>query len=183
MEEKENKQGRFLTSMAVIRQSEKDGMFYTCHNQLYEDYNGELILVPELFETDGYTIHDFFVLICGGRMQWDIRPAIGHDFECKYHHYIKVCCSVEELKDKNILKTKEKNGEIINICENIPIENLKSVKTSFNETNLRFKRMMKSTGTIKNWRINMMRIAVNFNLSWFFVQHCLDLNKLYKERI
>lgn len=183
MKQNEQKKGKFLTGKAVVKQSEKDGLFYTCHNQLYEDYNGELIFVPRLFETDGYTINNNLAFIGGGKMQWDIRPAIGHDFECKYHKYIKVCCSISELKSMNILRTIEKNGETINICENIPTEYLKLMKTSFNESNSRFKRMMKAVDCIKNWRINMMRIAVNFNLNWFFIHNCLYLDKLYKETI
>ena len=175
--------GKFLTGKAVIKQSEKDGLYYTLHNQLYEDDNKELIYIPRFFTTDGYTINNILAPIAGGKMQWDIRASIGHDFECKYHKYIKICASVFDLKSMGMLKTIEKNGEIINICENIPIECLTLQKTSFNQTNSRFKRMMKATNCIKSWRINMMRLAVNFNIGWLWNKKEIDLEKIYKELI
>lgn len=175
--------GRFITGKAVCVQSDSDGKWFTLHNQLYFDNNNELIFVPRYFVTDGYTIPEWIAWLGGGKMKWDIRPAIGHDFECKYHAYIKVNSNITELREKGLIKTIIKERKLITICENIPVEYLEIVKTTFNQTNSRFKRMMKSVNCIKSWRLNMMRLGVNFNFGWMFPNPIFNLDKIYKEKI
>lgn len=175
--------GIFITGKAACIQSDVDGKWFTLHNQLYLDNNNELIFVPRYFVTDGYTIPDWVSFLGGDNMKWDIRPAIGHDFECKYHAYIKVNLSVANLREKGFVKTIKKDNKSITICENIPVEYLEVVKTTFNQTNSRFKRMMKAVNCIKAWRLNMMRFGVNFNIGWLFPKPMFDLSKLYKETI
>ncbi|MDD3236795.1 MAG: hypothetical protein PHV37_01700 [Candidatus Gastranaerophilales bacterium] len=176
--------GKFITGKTEFRQSNKDGRCYALHNQLYQDDDGLLYLVPRFFLTDGFTIPKWLAPIGGGRMEWDVRPAIGHDFDCKYHQTIVVNATVKELFKNGFIKIIEKLGEAIVICEDLPLNILSVKKISFSEANSKFKRMMKAVECIKNWRINMMRFAVNFNLGWLKSgKEPIDLNKIYKEPI
>ena len=74
----------WLTSKSCIIQSEI-GEFVTTHNQLYEDKDGTIYLVPRFTQTDGYTIP-----LGINRTKYDIRPSTLHDIGCKYHQLIKV---------------------------------------------------------------------------------------------
>lgn len=175
--------GIFITGKAVCQQDDKDGKWFTLHNQLYCDNNNELIFVPRYFVTDGYTIPEGLAWLGGGKMKWDIRPSIGHDFECKYHGYIKVNLAFSELRKKGLIRTITKENKSIRVCENIPTKYLEFVPTTFNQTNSRFKRMMKAVGCIKTWRINMMRFAVNFNIGWLKAPERTTLSNIYEDFI
>ena len=48
--------GNFITGKAEVKQSDINGKWYTSHNQLYQDDDGVLYLVPRNYQTDGYTI-------------------------------------------------------------------------------------------------------------------------------
>jgi hypothetical protein len=171
---------RFITSMAETEQSEDNGKWYTEHNQLFEDEDGKIYLVPRNYKTDGYTIPNWIAWLGGGKMQWDIRPAIGHDFECQYHSEILVKLSFPELVEMGFLKPKEKGGKSILICKNIPVEFLEVRKTTFNRVNSKFKRMMMATKNLKQWRINLMRGAVNLNPGWIATRNNnFDISKIY----
>ena len=179
---------KFLTYHTITAQGEEADLCYTLHNQLFLDKDGTIYLVPRYFETDGYTIPYWLAWLGGGKKKWDMRPAVGHDFDCKYHQSIIVNLTEEELRSKGYLLHKEKKiGEsvlIIPICEDIPIKYLSVVKTTFNQANSKFKRMMNATGQLKAWRVNMMRFAVNFNVGWTFSgKNKINLEKLYKSVI
>lgn len=179
---------KFLTYRTIVAQGEEADLCYTLHNQLFLDKDGTIYLVPRYFETDGYTIPYWLAWLGGGKKKWDMRPAVGHDFDCKYHQSIIVNLTEEELRSKGYLLHKEKKiGEsvlIIPICEDIPIKYLSVVKTTFNQANSKFKRMMKATGQLKAWRVNMMRLAVNFNVGWAFSGKTkINLEKLYNSVI
>lgn len=175
--------GSFITGQAFLGQDEYGLCWYTLHNQLYLDDDGELYFIPRYFETDGYTIPKCLAVLGGDKMEWDIRPAIQHDFECRYHKAVKVVLSLNELRKKGIIREIEKENKNITICENIALEYLKTEDVNFNQANNRFKRTLKASKNIKTWRVNMMRFAVNFNLSWVWSIDTLDMNKFYKEMI
>ncbi len=174
---------KFITGKAVLAQDEFLDNWITLHNQLFQDKDGNLYFVPRFFKTDGYTIPNYLAFIGGSKMEYDLRPAIQHDFECKYHKVIMVTKTLDELIDENYVKEITKNDTKITICEDIPIEYLKVKDTTFNQANNRFKRALKSLGQIKPWRINLMRFAVNFNISWAFSKKELELEKFYKTTI
>jgi len=174
--------GRFITGKAATEQSDKDGLWYTLHNQLFMDEDGQLYLVPRNFKTDGYTIPLWIAWLGGGKMQWDIRPAIEHDFECKFHQEILVKLTIYELMQKGLIRNKTVDDRGILICENIPAEYLELRKVNFSQVNGKFKRMMKATNCIKSWRINMMRFCVNFNPGWIATRNnSFDLANIYKK--
>lgn len=176
---------KFLTFFAEIGQTAEPNYWYTKHNQLFKDKDGSIYLVPRFFITDGYTIPDWIAWLGGGKMKWDIRPAIGHDFDCRYHQCIKVHLTEQELREKGYIHNfKKKIGEewaLIPVCEDIPIEYLSIEHITFNQANSKFKRMMVATDNIKKWRVNLMRCAVNLNFGWLFSgKEKIDLTKLYK---
>lgn len=179
---------KFLTYFAEIGQTAVPNLCCTSHNQLFKDADGSIYLVPRYFITDGYTIPDWLAWLAGGKMKWDIRPAIGHDFDCKYHQTIKVNLTESELRNKGYLRnhTKTLGDEyiVIPICDDIPVEYLCVERVTFNQANSKFKRMMLATDNIKKWRVNLMRCAVNLNIGWVFSgKNKIDLNKIYKECI
>lgn len=172
----------FITGKAVLGQDDKQEKWITLHNQLFADDDYNIYYVPRYFQTDGYSIPKCLTTIGGSKMEYDIRPAIQHDFECKYHKAIKVKISFSQLKQKGLVREIEKNGILLTICENIPLEYLEVVNVNFSQANNRFKRGLKAVGLTKA-RINMMHFAVYFNFGWLFSKKELDLEKLYKEKI
>lgn len=178
----ENLMGKFLTYKAELRQSDEENKWYTKHNQLFFDDDERIFLVPRNYLTDGYTIPNGLAWLGGGKMQWDIRPAIGHDYECQYHSEIVVNLSEQELRAKGYLKEKNKYGTTITICENIPPQYLEVRPTTFKKANDKFERMMDSVGSINSKRIKLLRFGVNFNLGWLKTgKKQIDLNNLYKQ--
>lgn len=172
----------FLTAKAEMTQTNKPGIWKTLHNQLYLDKDGQIYLVPKNYLTDGYTIPLWISWLGGGKMQWDIRCAIQHDFECQYHQELIVKLSLAELCRKQLLKKHiTSENKLIVICKDIPLEFLEVNNTTFKKANDKFKRMMKSTNSIKPWRINLMRFAVNFNIGWISNgKKGINLYNLYK---
>lgn len=175
----------FLTYYSEMAQTPKPNIWATLHNQLFKDDDGVIYLVPRYFLTDSYTIPDWLAWLGGGKMKWDNRPAIGHDFDCKFHQCIKVNLSESELREKGYLRshTKVLGDEylIIPVCDDIPIQYLSVIDVSFNQANSKFKRMMLATQNIKKWRVNLMRFAVNFNIGWMKSgKEKIDLSRIYK---
>lgn len=173
--------GNFITGKAEVKQSDINGKWYTSHNQLYQDDDGVLYLVPRNYQTDGYTIPRWLAWLGGGRMQWDIRPAIGHDFECEYHAEIVVNATVEELRSLGFVKEITKDGQEITVCKNLPLRYLAVRETTFKRVNDKFKRMMEAVGCIAQWRVNLMRFGVNFNIGWLKSgKKKINLSRLYE---
>lgn len=179
---------RFLTGKTITVQTQDAGLDCTLYNQLFLDEDKTIYFVPRYFKTDGYTIPYWLAWLGGGKKKWDMRPAIGHDFDCRYHQSIIVNLTEHELRRKGLLTHKELkiNGQtlVMPYCEDIPIKYLTVVKTTFNQANSKFKRMMKATGQLKMWRVLMMRFAVNFNVGWLFSGKTkINLDKIYNNII
>lgn len=170
---------RWLTEHSRLEQTDKNGLWKTLDNQLFEDEDGKIYLAPRGIITDGYTIPNWLAWIGGSKMQWDTRCSTQHDLECKYAQVIIVNLEEWELRRKKLLRVHRNKF----VCENIPIEYLTVEKTTFRQTNNRFKRMMMTSFNIPKWRINLMRFAVNFNFGWHSSKKSIDLNKIYKEEI
>lgn len=175
----------FLTSKAEMMQTDKPGIWQTQHNQLYWDCDGQIYLVPRNYLTDGYTIPLWLSWLGGGKMQWDIRCAIQHDFECQYHQELVVNLSLTELCTRKILKNHiTPENKVIVICKDIPFEFIEIRDTTFKNVNDKFQRMMKATNSIKPWRINLMRFAVNFNIGWLSkCKKSINITKIYQTNL
>ena len=170
--------GAFLTGKSRIEQTNTEGIWKTLDNQLYMDEDNTIYLVPRYFLTDGFTIPNWIAWLGGSKMQYDTRCSTQHDFECKFHKVIIVKLSLAQLYKMKLLK--EKDG--INICENIPKRFLEIKDTTFNQTNCRFKRMLKATG-VSPVRLNLLRAGVNFNVGWLWTKEELKVENIYKKEI
>jgi len=172
----------FLTAKAEMEQTEKDGIWRTLHNQLFMDVDGQIYLVPRNYLTDGYTIPSWIAWLGGGKMQWDIRPSIGHDFECQYHQELVVKLKLEELSQKGFLRNHTTpDNKVILVCDNIPAEFLELRNTTFKNVNAKFLRMMQATRAIKAWRSKLMFGAVHLNVGWLASgKKPFDLSKIYQ---
>lgn len=174
----------FLTAKAEMEQTDKTGIWQTLHNQLYWDEDGEIYLVPRYYLTDGYTIPLWLAPLGGGKMQWDVRCAIQHDFECQYHQELVVKLSLAQLCAEKFLRNHiTAENKVLIVCRDIPSEFLEVRDTNFKKVNDKFKRMMKATNSLRPWRINLMRFAVNFNIGWLSSgKKSINLNKLYRSK-
>lgn len=173
--------GYFLTDRAEMQQSNIDGKWITEHNQLYIDYDCTIYLTPRNYISDGYTIPNWIAWLGGGKMQWDIRPSLQHDIECQYHQGIIVNLSIEELQEKQLLYFDIDEDNKFMRCKDIPQEYLIIKDLTFKQVNDKFKRAMEATQSIKQWRINAMRFAVNLNVGWLSSgKKKLSLEKIYK---
>jgi len=177
---------KFLTYETEIIQTDENYMWTTEHNQLFQDVDGTIYLVPRFFETDGYTIINLFAPIAGNRLENDIRPAVQHDWDCKYKFSLVVKLNEYELRQKNYLRTifkqigKEKIQ--INVCEDIPVRYLKVIPVGFKSANFKLKRMLDCIDGMQTWKKRLISIAVFLNIGWFTDKASkFNVKKLYKD--
>ena len=168
--------GEFLTSKSRIGQTAIEGIWYTLDNQLYKDDDGLIYLAPRCTLTDGYTIPAIFHFIAGGMFKHDVRACIQHDFECYYHKALEVKLTEFELKKSRLLKYEKDMW----ICEDIPLEFIRINDTTFDETNNRFRRMLKCIDNIPVWQKVLIGNAVNLNVGWLREPHTLYKDRIYK---
>lgn len=166
----------FLTTKSRIGQTSIEGYWYTLDNQLYKDYDGCIYLTPRNTFTDGYTIPAIFHLIAGDNFNHDLRACTQHDYECVYHKALKVNLSIFQLRQMELLRYKGN----MTICEDIPLEYIEIVDTSFNDTNARFRRMLDCLENMSEWQKVIIGNAVNFNLMWLFSKRELHTDLIYK---
>ena len=162
----------WLTSKSCIIQSEI-GEFVTTHNQLYEDKDGTIYLVPRFTQTDGYTIP-----LGINRTKYDIRPSTLHDIGCKYNQLIKVNINKEILIQEYFYRIKDKV-----LCRDIPIDKLEVINIKFNKLNNIFYNSMVDLD-IPKYKAIEYRIGVEFNIGYIFTKNNkLDINKIYSNKL
>jgi len=166
---------KFITGATDAGQDPMSCKWYTKHNQLFLDKDGIIYLAPRNERIDGYSYPT------GGRMaQWDVRPSIGHDFECKYHQKIVVNLSLWELAQMGFVKNKCIDNRGILVCKDIPPQFLEVLPTTFMETNARFKRMMNACAISSFWT-NTMFLGVHLNIGWLSSGKVpFDMTKIYE---
>ena len=158
----------WLTSKSCIIQSEV-GEFVTTHNQLYEDKDGTIYLVPRFTQTDGYTIP-----LGINRTKYDIRPYTLHDIGCKSHQLIKVNINKEILIQEYFYRIKDKI-----LCRDIPIDKLEVINIKFNKLNNIFKRSMVELDIPKSI-CRLYRIGVELNIGFIFTgKDNININNIY----
>ena len=172
--------GRFITGESVFKDTELPGIKCAIINQLYLDDDGNLYLSPRNQWTDGYTIPRWLAWLAGGKLEEDLRAPRQHDLECTSHQVLIVNKSIFLLKSEGYLFTYE--NEIY--CYDLPKSYLTVKKTSFIETNKRFKRMLE-TLQLSKWKIWLYYIGVHLNLGWFVdvllkKVKPIDVEKIYK---
>lgn len=185
------KEGMFLTAEPRLVHSTVDKKKYILYDNLvYWDDDGTLYLVPRNYISDGYTIPNWIAWLGGGKMEYDLRPAQVHDFLCQYHAVIKIKVSIATLRNTNILRQHydRRESRWLSICDDVPVEWLEYVPFTKWEADCLFKRLMKATGNIPAYRINLMRVGVFFNISWLFsgkkeydLSRCYEKQEAYEE--
>ena len=162
----------WLTSKSLILQADT-GEYLTSKNQVYEDRDGSLYLVPRNTYTDGYTI-PFGI----NRTKYDIRPATLHDIGCRYHKLIKINLDKDTLLNNYIVN---RNNKIR--CKDIPIDNLELIDIKFNKLNNIFYNSMVDLDIPKSVAIKY-RIGVEFNIGYIFTRNnILDINSIYSNKL
>lgn len=168
--------GSFLTSHTRLIQTGIKGIWCTEANQLFKDDDGRIFLAPICTLTDGYSIPKPFHFIAGGMFEHDTRPAVQHDWECYYHKALVVNMTEVQLRKAQLLRYE--NG--LWICDDIPFSQISVVETTFDETNSRFRRMLKSIKTIPDWQKKMIGDAVNLNIGWLKKPIAFEEDRLYR---
>ena len=166
----------FLTDKSRIGQTNIEGIWYTLDNQLFKDDDGRIFLTPRNTLTDGFTIPNIFHFLVGGMFKHDVRCSIQHDFECYYHQALVVNMSVVQLRKAQLLDFKNNMW----ICEDIPLQFISVVETTFEETNSRFRRMLKCLNNIPKWQRTLIGNAVNLNVGWLKEPHQLHKDRIYR---
>lgn len=164
--------GKFLTSPADIRQTNKKGIYEVTENELYRDDDGSIYLVWRGFRTDNFTWIN--------SSDWDIRCSHGHDVGCKYHQVVKVQLTEEQLRKLGLLYNK---GHKV-FCRDLHPLMLSVKNVSGHWINNFFYRMLKSADCPKTPKhIQLLyRAGVSFNLGWFWTgKNKIDLKKIYDE--
>ena len=78
--------GKFLEKSVGIEQVKGD-VFKTLNNLTYISDKTQAILVPQGFNTDGYSKPEFTHILVGDNFSDDIRCSILHDYLCQNHGY------------------------------------------------------------------------------------------------
>lgn len=166
---------KWLTSNSRLEKAPKPNKWLLVDNEVFQDEDGAIYLVPRNYVSDNYTIPDWLAWLGGNRSKYDPRPAHIHDFGCQYHQLIRITINESELRRLRLLKAH--NGKLI--CEDVPIEYLELVSIEKWEVDCLFKRAMKATGSIPKWVYNLYRGGVFFNLGWLGNHPPYDLNGIY----
>lgn len=165
----------WLTDKSRIEQGNKPNEWYLLDNEVFEDTDGSIYLVPRNFKTDNYTIPDWIAWLAGNKSKFDVRPSHIHDFGCEYHSLIKVNLSKNEL----VLNGYWRKHKEISICENIPAKHLSIVPVTKWQIDCLLKRAMKSTGVIPARVYDLYRAGVFFNISWRNHFRDFNIEKIY----
>lgn len=167
---------KWLTDNSRLEKSPKPHKWYLVDNELFQDKDGAIYLVPRNFETDNYTICDILAPVAGNKSKWAVRPSHLHDFGCEYHKLIKVKLSEKELRVRRLLRVCRDKL----ICEDIPTRYLELIPVTKWELDCMFKRAMKATGTIPARVYNLYRCGVFFNVGWLKKPPVYDFSMIYK---
>lgn len=168
---------KWLTANSRLEKMSEPNKWQLIDNELFQDEDGSIYLVPRNYISDNYTIPDWFAWFAGNKSKYDPRPAHIHDFGCQYHGLVKVCLSESELRNLKILRTVD--GKVI--CENIPAEYLSLIPVTKWEADCLFKRAMKATGSIPRRVYNLYRGGVFFNFGWLGDHPPYEMKNIYCE--
>ena len=166
---------RWLTDSSSLQKRPEPNKWLMRHNELFEDEDGSIYLVPRNYITDNYTIPDWLAWLAGSKSKYDSRPAHIHDFGCQYHQLIRVRMSKVKLMN---LFIENDNGLIT--CKDIPLKYLELVPITKWEIDCLFKRAMKATKSISAYTYTLYRGGVFFNIGWLGNHPPFNLSKIYK---
>lgn len=166
---------KWLTKTALLQKVPEPYKWLMAENELFQDKDGSIYLVPRMYATDNYTIPDWIAWLGGSRSKWDSRAAHIHDFGCQYHQLLKVTISESELRRLRFLEAHKGYWT----CKDIPVEYLSLVPVTKWQIDCLFKRAMKASKTIPAFICNLYRGGVFFNLGWLGSHSPFDIDKIY----
>lgn len=173
--------GAFLTEKVRLEQTGKTRVFRILDNELYQDDDEVIYIVPRYMQTDNYTIPLWISTIGGSPVDYRLEPSHLHDLACYSFSVIYVNLTKEELIMKGFYRY-SKNRELW-VCENIPKEFLKVKSVTKMQANSLLYRAMKAAKVpfFKRW---IVRIGVAFNIGWFIkkwkkLEVPIDLDRIY----
>lgn len=166
---------KWLTKPSLLQQLPEPNKWLMWENELFQDEDGSIYLVPCYYKTDNYTIPDWIAWLGGSKSKHDARPAHLHDFGCQFHQLIKVNLTITQLKKQNYLIYKDG----FYTCKNIPIKYLSIVPVTKWEMDCMFKRAMKATNLITPYIYNLYRGGVFFNIGWLGYHPPFNLSQIY----
>lgn len=168
---------KWLTDNSRLEKLNEANEWTLVDNELFQDEDGAIYLVPKNYKTDNYTIPNWIAWLGGCKSTYDPRPSHIHDFGCQYHEIIRVNLTEAKLRQLRYLYVE---GSRI-VCKDIPRKYLELVKVTKWQIDCLFKRAMKATGTIPARIYNLYRSGVFFNIGWLGNHPEYDLNNIYKE--
>lgn len=166
---------KWLTTKSRLQQANKPNKWYLIDNELFQDEDGSIYLVPRNYLTDNYTIPDWVAWVAGCKSKYDVRPAHIHDFGCQFKQLLKVRLNEQGLRKLGYMRKKDD----IFVCEDIPREFLEVIPVTKWEIDCLFKRAMRATREISNYTSCVYRGGVFFNIGWLGKHKAFDLNKIY----
>lgn len=168
---------KWLTDNSRLEKLPEPNQWRLVDNELFQDDNGYIYLVPRNYKTDNFTIPDWIAWLGGNKSKWDVRPSHLHDFACQYHQVIRVRLNETGLRKLRLLRVHKDKL----ICEDIPVKFLELIPITKWETDCLFKRAMKATGTTPARVYNLYRGGVFFNFGWLGKHPPFNLSNIYTE--
>lgn len=166
---------KWLTDNSRLEKLPEANEWLLVDNELFQDEDGSIYLVPRNYKTDNFTIPDWVAWLGGNKSKWDVRPSHLHDFGCQYHQLIRVRISEQTLRKLRYLHVHKDKL----VCEDIPVKFLEIIPVTKWEIDCMFKRCMKATKTIPAYIYNLYRGGVFFNFGWLGNHPPFDLSKIY----
>ena len=175
--------GILLTDKVRIEQTSKKRIFKLLDNELYQDDDGYIYIVPRYFQTDNYSIPLWVAPLGGSPVEFNLLPSHLHDFACDTHSMVYVNLTAEEIVEKGFLRFSKSRK--LWVCEDIPKEFLKIKPFSKVQANNLLYRAMKNTQVpfIDRFKV---RLGVCANLNWYLTDWTkrvlqVDLDNFYNE--
>ena len=91
--------GRFLTGRVRLEQTDKVRIFRILDNELYQDDDGYIYIVPRYMQTDNYTIPLWISWLGGSPVDYRVEPSHLHDFACYTFAVVYTTLTEKELKE------------------------------------------------------------------------------------
>ena len=157
--------GKFLTQKVRMEQCRQRRYWHTMDNELFEDDDGTIYIVPRNFKTDNFTIPMFASWVAGSPVDFRVECSHLHDEICLGTYGVYITLSKEELIEKGYYRFSE-NRQMY-VCEDIPKEYLALRKfTKFQCNNILWRAMCAANIPLIN-RI-IIRAGTIFNIGWLW---------------
>ena len=157
--------GKFLTQKVRLEQCHERRYWHTLDNELFQDDDGTIYIVPRYFKTDNYTIPMFAAIIGGSPVDFRVEPSHLHDQICLATKGVYTTLTKEELIEKGYYRFSEKRQ--LWVCEDIPKEYLAQRSFTKKQANDILWRALCATNTPLINRV-IIRLGTIFNIGWYW---------------